>query len=128
MRKRAIDRGYAVTRRYVRPFFGGTESEWRTRWVIRNCLRMLRIVKGKPAFKRAVDCGDFSTAAADNLEQFHLEHTEYRAVYQNKAAIKKFLELRLSAIRNGIVQSKNIKDEEIPIILKGLRLLMIQFP
>ena len=60
----------------------------------------------------------------EKVRGFHaLEHTEYKAVYQNKAAIKKFLELRLSAIRNGIVQSKNIKDEEIPIILKGLRIV-----
>jgi hypothetical protein len=52
-----------------------------------------------------------------------LTYAEYRRVYQNKEPIKKFFDLRVAAIRNQILQKKDIKEDDIIAILKGLKLV-----
>jgi len=52
-----------------------------------------------------------------------LTFSEYKRVHDNKDQIKKFIELRLSAIRNTLVQGKNVKEEDLVSILKWLRLV-----
>jgi hypothetical protein len=48
-----------------------------------------------------------------------LTHTEYNRIIEDKIVIKKFIELRLSAIKNSITNnSTQIKDEEVPLLLR----------
>lgn len=61
------------------------------------------------------------------VQWFHaLSFEEYKRVCDNKDQIKKFLELRLGAIRNTILQSKEIAEWEIPALLKWIRLVESQ--
>lgn len=52
-----------------------------------------------------------------------LTYAEYKRVQQNKEPIKKFFDLRISAIRNRILQSKEVKEDDIIPILKGIKLV-----
>ena len=53
----------------------------------------------------------------------HLTHQEYKRVYSNKEPMKKFLELRISAIRNMILLKKDLKEDDIIPMLKGIKMV-----